>query len=59
MQQPKRFIIRKYVMARNIPEALRLDRKTAADEVWVDPEWLKLQDDNYKKVGFTEKRRNK
>ena len=37
----KRFIVRKYVMARNGIEALKLERKQKADECWIDEEWLK------------------
>lgn len=58
MNKKKRFILRKYVMARDIPEALRLDRKTTAEECYLDPEWVKLQDDAYKKIGFSDRDNN-
>ena len=43
-------------MARDIPEALRLDRKTTAEECYLDPEWVKLQDHHdYEKIGFSDR----
>lgn len=41
-KQPlKRFIVRKYIMAKSANEALRKDRKHLPDDVWVDDEWKK------------------
>ena len=37
----KRFIVRKYIMARSAQEALRKELKVKADEVWIDPDWMK------------------
>lgn len=35
----KRFIVRKYVMARSVQEALKIEKKTLPDDVWVDEKW--------------------
>lgn len=37
----KRFIVRKYIMAISASDALKKERKTLADDVWVDDNWLK------------------
>ena len=60
MKDKKRYIIRKYIIATSIGDALKLDRSTQADECWVDPEWLKLQDDQIKgKIGFSDSKNNR
>jgi hypothetical protein len=51
----KRFIVRKYVMARSAQEALRLEKRRAADDVFIDEQWSKDQQfegDKKKKFGF-------
>lgn len=55
---PKRFIIRKYVMAKTASEAIQNERKHAVDDVWVDEEWLKSNKDegSSKLVGFKPKK---
>lgn len=40
----KRFIVRKYIMAKSASEALRKELKIKADEVWIDPDWIKDRD---------------
>ena len=40
----KRFIVRKFIMARNAREALTLDKRTPVDEVFVDEIWLTEHD---------------
>lgn len=42
----KLFVIKKYVRARNAADALRKERKQAADDVWVDEYWRKNERDN-------------
>jgi hypothetical protein len=39
--RPKRFIIKKYVMARSAQEALRKEKRVKPDDVWVDEDWKK------------------
>lgn len=53
MADKKRYIVRKYIMAVSIQEALILDKQTKPEEVWIDPEWLKMQDNRaVKDIGF-------
>lgn len=41
-KQPlKRYIVRKYIMAKSAREALKKDRTHLPDDVWVDDEWKK------------------
>lgn len=37
----KRFILRKYIMAYSAQEALKKDRITRPDDIWIDDEWKK------------------
>lgn len=37
----KRFIVRKYIMAKSAQEALRKEKVTRPDDVWVDEDWKK------------------
>lgn len=37
----KRYIIRKYILASSVQEALRKERRTKPDDCWVDDEWKK------------------
>lgn len=39
--QNKRFIVRKYIMAKSASEALKLERRHRPDDVWVDEDWKK------------------
>ena len=41
----KQYIIRKYIMAKDVKEALRKEREIPADEAWIDPEWQKVNPD--------------
>jgi hypothetical protein len=55
MTEKKRFIIRKYVMAKSASDAINQDKKTQVDDVWVDEKW---NDENIKKsfIGFKDKK---
>lgn len=44
----KRYVIRKYVMAKSVKEALKLEKTKEPDEVWVD----KDQPDEAQAIGF-------
>lgn len=50
----KLYIIQKYVVARSIQEALRIEGKQLADEIWLDEDWKKAHkpDMGEKKTGF-------
>lgn len=37
----KRFVIKKYVMARSAQEALKKEKKVLPDDVWVCEDWKK------------------
>lgn len=37
----KRFIIKKYVMAKSAHDALKKERRIRPDDVWVDEDWKK------------------
>ena len=49
----KRFIVRKYVMAKSAKDAIGKEKKTEVDEVWVDDKWLELED--AKSIGFDDR----
>lgn len=60
MKKPKKlFVIRKYIYARDVSEAIRIDSKTKPDEVWVDEEWKKINTEHQFKneVGFKVKKK--
>jgi hypothetical protein len=37
----KLFIIRKFIMAKTMESAIKKDKRTPVDEVWLDEEWKK------------------
>ena len=39
----KLYVVKKYAMATSVMDALKRERRTAADSCWVDDEWLKEQ----------------
>lgn len=47
----QRFILRKYVLAKNIKEAIRKDKTTEVADCWVDEKWQDLEDERVK-IGF-------
>lgn len=53
LDDKKMFVVRKYIMAKNVSDAIRKERKTEPHDVWVDDEWKK---GNYpllaKSIGF-------
>lgn len=49
MKLEKRYIIRKYIMARSAAEALRKEKYFKADECWVDEKWF---DEKRPAIGF-------
>lgn len=40
----KRFIIRKYIWAKNVSEAIKLDKKTEVMDAWLDDDWKRMND---------------
>ena len=52
----KRFVVRKYIMAKSAQEAIRKDRTHKPDDVWVDDEWKKENPNKLESCfGFTAK----
>lgn len=51
----KLFIIQKYVVASSIHEALKIEKNTKPDEVWLDDDWKKAHKPEMTKdrAGFT------
>ncbi len=37
----KRFVVKKYIMAKSAQDALKKERRVRPDDVWVDDEWRK------------------
>jgi hypothetical protein len=52
----KQYIIRKYVMAKNVKDALKKEKTIKADEAWIDPEWQKVNP-QIAPMGFRVKKR--
>lgn len=49
----KQFVIRKYVMAKSALDAIKKDKITPVDDVWIDEKW---KENNLNKVeGFKSK----
>lgn len=51
----KQYIVRKYVLARSAAEALKIEHKFKADDVWLDDEWKKNQKEVAGEMGFKSK----
>ncbi len=41
MKNKKLFIVRKYVMAKDAKDAIRVEKSLPVDDVWVDDDWKK------------------
>lgn len=54
MNTEKRYVVRKYIMAKSLKSAIRKEPKTPTDEIWIDQEWIKVQDEQGIKIGFEE-----
>lgn len=47
------FVIKKYVMAPNAREAIRRERKVEVDDLWIDEDWRKNNNDKLTEaIGF-------
>lgn len=52
----KLFVIRKYIKASSASDAIKKDRSTPVDDVWIDDEWKKNQANQLSDaVGFSVK----
>lgn len=45
-QDKKLFIVRKYILANNAKDAIRIEKNFQVEDVYLDPDWIK------KPVGF-------
>jgi hypothetical protein len=50
--QPKRYIVRKLVMATSVKDAIRKEKREPASEVFIDEKW---EDERLKQIGFKTK----
>lgn len=50
--EPKLFVIRKYIWARDAKEAIKKDTGSPVDDVWVDDEWKRKMSDPKPAIGF-------
>ncbi len=46
----KRYIIRKYVMAKDASDAIKVEKKQGVDDVFVDDDWM--AENTKKELGF-------
>lgn len=47
------FVVRKYIMAKNIKEAIELDKKTEPQDIWIDEDWKKRKTEiTNNQIGF-------
>ena len=43
-KQLKKFVIRKYIMAESAKDAIRLDKTSPVDDVWIDEDWKRANE---------------
>lgn len=49
----KLYVVRKYIKANSVHEALKKEKTAKVDEVWVDEEWKKNHNDHLESaIGF-------
>lgn len=48
----KQYIIRKFVLAKSVADALKKEKKAEIRDVWLDEEWMKQQEKPKELVGF-------
>lgn len=49
----QQYIIRKYIMATSAKDAIRRDKDSEVNDVWVDQDWVKTQhEDKNPAIGF-------
>lgn len=54
MKKPEKklFISRKYIEAYSLEEALKKEKTTPVDEMWIDEDWKKAQGGKTHAIGF-------
>lgn len=55
MKPKKQYIIRKYIVASSAQEAIRKDRSTPVEDVWIDEDWKKSNFPTTQPIGFSAK----
>lgn len=57
----KRFIVRKYVMAESVADAVRKESRYPVDDCFIDDDWKMANEIKWKEIGFNngKKRRRK
>lgn len=49
----KKYVIRKYIFANSVSDAMRVEKKFPADEVFIDDTWQKANEESEAKaIGF-------
>lgn len=48
----KQFIVRKYILASSAAEAIKKDKNSPVDDVWIDEDWKKQQPLPPQSMGF-------
>jgi len=48
----KRYVVRKYIYAKDIQDVLKKEKSIKPDDIWIDDDWKKLQDDVIKNIGL-------
>lgn len=48
------YVIRKFIMAKDAEEAIKIEKTKPVNDVWMDDDWKKgkIQNTNEKEVGF-------
>lgn len=57
MPEPKLYVVRKYVFAHSIEEAMQMEKHVAPDDCWLDDDWKKAHTEYASKpAGFRDVR---
>lgn len=50
----KRFIVRKYIMAASAADAIKRDKRSPVEDVWLDDKWREIEDEltTITEIGF-------
>lgn len=51
----KLFVVRKYIWAKSAAHALKLEQKVPSDDVWIDDDWKKSQQNPKNAIGYNTK----
>lgn len=46
------FVVRKYIMAESAKQAIKLDKTSEVDDVWIDTDWQRNNMCNNSEIGF-------